>query len=627
MDEGVHVAQEPVDPGSCPLCDTPWSAVADQGGMVTCAGGHSAYVGYVREASYLAARLGWLRDRIGAGEPAPDAETARRYVVWAVPDGDGAAGAASLGTAQAPAVPAGGRGLQVLLLSVGAWLLIGAAAVFAAVVWDRLGAAGQIGVMLLTTVLFAGAAARLAGRLPNTAQALAVVAFGLAVVDIFAASALGLLPKSWLGSDYPHLYPVTAVLVLAAGAVLLGHRLRVRAWVWLGWAAGATVAYLVSVLLAKGVAGGAQPWAAASVSVVSLAGVGLLAGPYVSTRLRADRGPMTVAGVLALVLAFAGWADHGSRLDRGTLAGTTVTVLLTAAAAGAVYWRTRLRPAGYGAASLVGVSGGLALLLVQLNAQSLWLATAVATAGLALFAVLARANQVRAGLTASATLWATWALGAIAIGQPVNRGDQVTRQLCVLLALVAVIWFAVAGAAVRFREPGMAWPAAVAGEVALLVSPIHLSTLPEAWTLPFAALLLLAGGLWHRSRAAQSLVWLGPGVAMALLPSALACWAAPWVFQGTEQGSGEALVRTVLVLVAGVLAVAVGAHGRLAGLLVPGSIALTVAGGAQLWGGLASLPRWVALGLAGATLVTLGARIEWLRGRGRTLRAFAGALH
>jgi hypothetical protein len=114
---------------------------------------------------------------------------------------------------------------------------------------------------------------------------------------------------------------------------------------------------------------------------------------------------------------------------------------------------------------------------------------------------------------------------------------------------------------------------------------------------------------------------------MALLPSALACWAAPWVVSGAQASTASALVRLVAVLVAGVAAVGAGSRLRLAGLLVPGSVALAVAGLAQLWGGLVAVPRWVALGLAGATLVTLGARIEWLRGQGRELRTFAGSLH
>ena len=46
------------------------------------------------------------------------------------------------------------------------------------------------------------------------------------------------------------------------------------------------------------------------------------------------------------------------------------------------------------------------------------------------------------------------------------------------------------------------------------------------------------------------------------------------------------------------------------------------AGARQVWSGLASLPRWIGLGLAGTALVLAGARIEWLRGEGGRARAW-----
>jgi hypothetical protein len=60
----------------------------------------------------------------------------------------------------------------------------------------------------------------------------------------------------------------------------------------------------------------------------------------------------------------------------------------------------------------------------------------------------------------------------------------------------------------------------------------------------------------------------------------------------------------------------------LAGLLLPGAAAVAIAAAAQVWSGLASLPRWIGLGLAGTALVLAGARIEWLRGEGGRARAW-----
>jgi hypothetical protein len=79
------------------------------------------------------------------------------------------------------------------------------------------------------------------------------------------------------------------------------------------------------------------------------------------------------------------------------------------------------------------------------------------------------------------------------------------------------------------------------------------------------------------------------------------------------------LVVSAVLLVAGV-------RRRAGGLLWPGAVGLALAGSAQLWGGLQSLPRWVALALVGGSLVLAGARFERLRSEGRRARAWAQEL-
>ena len=583
--------------------------------MVSCSCGHRAYAGYLDEAVYLSARLHWLDERIAAGDPAPDAVTARRFGIWPAPSAPAPTGPGE------PAVRHPDHAVQTLLLGLGAGLLIVAGVVFTAVVWNRLGAAGQVSVMALATFGFGAVAARLVRRLPGTAEALAVVAFGLATVDAVAAPALGLVPDTWL--DTNRAYPAAVALAGAAAAVGLGHVLTLRAWVRLGWPTAGVGAALVTWYLARGVAHSSQPWAAVSVSVVALAAVGLLAGPHLSARLRVDLRPMTVAGAVALVLAVPTWINWVSDLGRTAILGTIATTLATAAAAVLVWVRTHLSVAGVGAAVLVAITGGLALLLPR-DEQASWLAAVVAGTGVALLGALARAGHLQVGLLASAVLWTTWTVGRLVIGDSGATGDHVASQLWVLAALVAVTWFVVAALG---HAPTMAWPAAGAGEAALLVARPDLPDLPESWTLPFAALLLSAGYLWQRSASDGSLTWLGPGATMALLPSAFACWAAPWVVGSAGQTSNEALTRLVTVLVVGVTVVTVGAHLRLSGLLLPSAVALGVAGAAQLYGTLAAMPRWLALGLAGAALVIVGARLEWLRGRGLQVRTFVGSLH
>ena len=60
---------------------------------------------------------------------------------------------------------------------------------------------------------------------------------------------------------------------------------------------------------------------------------------------------------------------------------------------------------------------------------------------------------------------------------------------------------------------------------------------------------------------------------------------------------------------------------------MPGVIALVIVAGAQVWTGLAATPRWVSIGLVGAALITVGARLEWLRGQGGDFRRYVRSLH
>ena len=151
----------------------------------------------------------------------------------------------------------------------------------------------------------------------------------------------------------------------------------------------------------------------------------------------------------------------------------------------------------------------------------------------------------------------------------------------------------------------------------MLLAPITWPDPVEVHTLTFAALLLAAGLLWRHRGPTPSLQWLGPAVAMALIPSAVATWVAPWALDASDLGTTGHLIRLGAVLVASVIAMVVGARMHLGGLLIPASLALSIAALAQVWSGLSNLPRWVGLAIAGTLLVLAGARIEWLRREGR----------
>jgi len=617
-DGSASFAVGPNDATRCPSCGTPLTSAPDEKGMLTCACGHQAYSGYVAEASYLASRLRWLDERIAASDPAPDAQTAARFSVWGQPP---PASATAPSVYAHPPRPDTTTSTQSFLLGLGAFLLIVAGLVFTAVVWNQVGVAGQVTVMAASTLICGALSVRLGPRLGGTATALAVVAFALAAIDVLAAPALGLVPETWLDVARPYL--AVSTLLLGAGFVSLGHGLGVRAWVRLGWQPVALGAALMTWYLQSGVCDGAQPGSAASVTVVALAAVGLLSGPRLSSWLHIDLQPMSVAGVFALVLAVPTWAVSVAGLSQAALAGTVVSTSMTAAAAGLVWLRTRLSTAGLSAVLLLAVAFALALLIPR-GGQQLWLAALVAAAGAGLLVALDRIGQAQSGLAASAVLWATWSMGLVVQSAFANPVENPSRELAVLFALVALTWFwlAVAG-----RVPDLAWAAAVAAEGALLLAVPGLTRHLEGATLPFAALLLIAGYTWQRHRSPGGPSWITPGLLVALVPSAVACWMAPWVWGPSGQSAREALLRLGALLLASVALLALGASQRRSGLVVPSAIALGIAGTAQVWGATEVLPRWLMLAVAGIVLVTLGARLEWLRSRGEAARSYVASLH
>lgn len=130
------------------------------------------------------------------------------------------------GRPPSPRGPAPSRkvSVQALLVGLGAFLLVVAGVVFAAVTWDRLGAAGQAVVLAVATATAAAVTLVAARRgLTATAEALSVVAAGFALVDVQAA-------RVALAPDGPW-QPVWAggLVLVAIGLLVLGRSARVRA--------------------------------------------------------------------------------------------------------------------------------------------------------------------------------------------------------------------------------------------------------------------------------------------------------------------------------------------------------------------------------------------------------------
>ena len=189
----------------CPRCMTEELDPAhDDAGMVTCRCGHRAYAGYVAEADSLAARppgspTGGCRDPARSRDPARlrDLEPTRGG-----PPTGGPRRPASRPLPQPPPTR-GAPSAQTLLLGVGALLLVIAGAVFAAVVWDRLGSDRPGCADADRHRRRGGPGDPPARPAAGTAEALAVVAAGLAVVDLMAAPRSGCSRRA--GSPTPPL--------------------------------------------------------------------------------------------------------------------------------------------------------------------------------------------------------------------------------------------------------------------------------------------------------------------------------------------------------------------------------------------------------------------------------------
>ncbi|MGB7983247.1 MAG: hypothetical protein WCF36_20900, partial [Candidatus Nanopelagicales bacterium] len=282
-------------------------------------------------------------------------------------------------------------------------------------------------------------------------------------------------------------------------------------------------------------------------------------------------------------------------------------------------------PLPHGAAALAGGTVAVVLALPP-DPQPVWLAVAVAlagvTVGMVLWVLHGDSPRWSIAITGAASVWIGWALLRGEAPYEVRwDSDLVDSQLSLLAALVAALAFAVG-----WWLPAAGWVGTLLAALALSLAPDFAPAVVEGRSLPLAALLLAAGLLWHRRGPTPSLVWLGPAVAMGLLPSALAAWGAPWALDLGDLSTTGQLVRLAGLLVAGVLAVVLGARSRLGGLLIPAALALLITAGAQIWGGLATLPRFLALASAGTLLVLAGARIEWLRSQGRRMRNWVQGL-
>ncbi|MGP3965720.1 SCO7613 C-terminal domain-containing membrane protein [Nonomuraea sp. 3N208] len=233
------------------------------------------------------------------------------------------------------------------------------------------------------------------------------------------------------------------------------------------------------------------------------------------------------------------------------------------------------------------VAGSIVVAVVPVTVPMPYpLVLALLVAGTAAAAAVATRNRVGAG----AALW----LGSLAIGWALAF-QWATLAVLPALALVAGA-SAVLGRA-RFAAMAIAG-LLVAGEAVAVARAMAVEAV-EAYTLPFALVLLALG--WWRTRSRQISSWpvYGPGLALAFGPSLLA-----------EAGS----LRSLLLGIAALAVTLAGARGRLQAPAVLGGLTLAAVTLRELAPWIAELvgvvPRWVPIAVGGLLLLVVGATYE-----------------
>ena len=376
-------------------------------------------------------------------------------------------------------------------------------------------------------------------------------------------------------------------------------------------------------------------------TIVAFTGVAL-ASATAAVRRPGWRVPATAVGAVAAVAAVA---------LTGSIASLDVEVLAAASAGAALVTGALARGSEPEEAPLAAV-GHLTLFGTLLGALASELGDGVVITVLVAIALTAAATAVlrmvlrpvAAGVSAAATAWALWLAGGlvgsrtqwtvlvaaalvlVALAQWRRRRPEevVLGTLACLVALTTVAvavdrsWpHAAAAVAAAYGLVTIGYAAlphrraVVALAVVALTSAVWLEldhaevTTLEAWTLPLAVL-LLAAGLWsHRELGDHSWLTAGPGLAVALLPSAL--------FTTVDDG----VLRPLVTVSAAVSVLVVGALRRWQAPVVLGATAAIVIALTQLGPYAVHLPRYLTLGTLGIALLAIGARYEQRRADAR----------
>jgi hypothetical protein len=216
-----------------------------------------------------------------------------------------------------------------------------------------------------------------------------------------------------------------------------------------------------------------------------------------------------------------------------------------------------------------------------------------------------RGDVARAGEAAAAAVHVGAIVALLGVPDPLARASAASIVLAAGAAVAAVH-------AVRpGRRPAAAWAVVEAVGLIWLRLAVAGVGVAEAYTLPVAAAFLGAAVIAHRTgRASRFPSWVvdGPWLVVAL---------APTVALALADGG---LVRSLVGLVAGTIALVVGAATRRRAPVDIGVVVVILLGVRQLAPVVGALPNWATLGACGLVLLVAGATFEERRRDLRALR-------
>ncbi|MEU1368193.1 hypothetical protein ABZ454_18900 [Streptomyces sp. NPDC005803] len=472
--------------------------------------------------SQLLTRRAWLLSVLQA--PAPQSP----------PPQPRAGATASFGPPFAPPPPpARTGGAQNVLLTLGGLLLTVAAIAFTLVSWGHMGIGGRSAVLTAVTVAALTAPAVLLRRgLSSTAEALGALASVLMVLDAFALYLVAVPDTGALG------YAAAASAVLAvlwAAYGLLLDRLR------LPLPLAVVTAQLPLVLWAWAGQADSLVFSAVLLATAALDCAIAVRGKGIAVRATACAGIWVTGGAgLLVALARSVWATGpvgaaapGALLLAGAviaLAGARRAPVALAVAAGAVAGLAAV--AAVGGVLAAGVSGGWAVPVY------------LVCGGLLL-------GAVRAPLGRPAGQGLVWAAGSVTAASVLFSAAPVAVVLVGPAGQLGRLWSGAADEGVRrsLGAAGLPWREMAAAPVVLLSVAVALGAAYRCWETVV--------------RWAGPVLTPGPGGRAAVGASAVvAGWAGLTVLPPALDVSYTAAVASQAVLVAGVLALAVGALRR-----------------------------------------------------------------